>query len=68
VVYTPLVYQFCMFLLRTQICKICLILIKSSKFNENFTIIKFQFFLGWCFGTAGVGARLQNFERACRRP
>jgi hypothetical protein len=43
-VYTPLVYHFCLFLLRTQICKIYLILMTSSKFNENFAIIKFQFF------------------------
>jgi hypothetical protein len=43
-VYTPLEYQFCLFLLRTQICKIYLILMKSSKFNENFANIKFQIF------------------------
>jgi hypothetical protein len=49
-VYTPLEYQFYLFLLRTQICKICLILMKSSKFNKNFTNIKIQFFRGRYFG------------------
>jgi hypothetical protein len=39
---------------------------KSSKFNENFANIKFQIFWGMRFGAAGVGARPQNFGRACR--
>jgi hypothetical protein len=60
-VYTPLVYQFCLFLLRTQICKICLILMKSSKFNENFANIKFQFFLGPVFWGRRCGSLAPKF-------
>jgi hypothetical protein len=61
-VYTPLVYHFC--LLWTQICKICLILMKSSKFNENFANIKFQIkFEADVLGRRS-GSLPQNFRRA----
>jgi hypothetical protein len=40
---------------------------KSSKFNEIEKIQLIIFFWGRRFGAAGVGARPQNFGRACRR-
>jgi hypothetical protein len=69
-------YQFGVLRLRTQICKICIIPMKSSKFNENLANLKLQHFLGPAFWGRRCGSPAPKFweglptppKRPVRRP